>query len=78
MSRGRGHHHPSYCRVCKRGREEVGRISQTGKCFDCGKAVMNDVHEQLRNQRGPAFDAWCFGLIEYSQRQLQRLLAAEG
>lgn len=74
----RGHYHPSYCHTCGVGREVVGRISQTGKCEDCGRAALNDAHEQLRAKAGPAFDAWCYGLIEYAHELLERTLATEG
>lgn len=73
--RSRTHWHPSYCRVCGKVKEEVGRISATGKCEPCGKAAMNEAHEQLRAQEGPIFDAWCYGLIEYAHGQLERLMA---
>ncbi len=77
MGRRRGHHHPSYCRECGATREQAGRISQTGKCEPCGRRALNDAHEQLRAREGPAFDAWCYGLIEYASGLLERALAAD-
>lgn len=71
----RRHWHPSRCYVCGVTVDEVGRISQSGKCAPCGKAALNEAHEQLRNKVGPIFDAWAYGLIEYAHRQLERLLA---
>ncbi len=38
---------------------------------------MNQAIDELRERRGPAFDAWAFGLIEYAHGQLERLLELE-
>jgi hypothetical protein len=32
---------------------------------------LNEAHEQLRSRSGPAFDAWCYGLIEYASGLLE-------
>jgi hypothetical protein len=59
---GRGHWHPTYCRECGTTREQAGRISQTGKCEDCGRAALNDAHEQLRAHSGDTFERWRRGM----------------
>jgi hypothetical protein len=51
-----------YCKVCGGHRDEVGIISHTGKCVECGKAILKDNILGLHYHRGPAFDRWRRGI----------------
>jgi len=43
------------CQICRRHADEVGPISWTGKCGDCGPLIFIANLEQLRAHAGPYF-----------------------
>ena len=51
-------HRYANCRICHRHRTEVGELSWTGLCGDCGVAKENANALSLHYKRGPEFEHW--------------------
>jgi hypothetical protein len=46
------------CRCCGRGPEEVGPLSHTRLCPECGKTARENNNWQLHTHHGPYFNRW--------------------
>ena len=60
------------CRLCKRHRDEVGKISRRGRCLDCGVRRSEENARSLHRHQGEDYERWVAGMIRYAQ-QLPRL-----
>lgn len=58
----RKHWHPSTCRVCGKTAEEVGSISQTGKCIEHAIEALEENVQQMVARSGPNFTRWRRGM----------------
>jgi hypothetical protein len=47
-----------HCKTCGRHASEVGNLSHTRLCPECGKATMNENIEGIATHSGPAFTRW--------------------
>lgn len=56
----RPHFHPSRCKVCGGGFDEVGSISQTGLCRSCGNDRLIENTVAMKTKRGPFAQWWAY------------------
>lgn len=61
---------PAICSVCGRTEREVGRISLTGKCVECGTLIQLESVNQIRNREGPIYENWLEGFRQWADRSL--------
>ena len=51
-----------FCKLCERHESEVGEMSATGRCADCGKRAVEENIYGIHYHAGPAFDRWRRGM----------------
>jgi hypothetical protein len=51
-------HKRATCRVCGRGRAEVGELSWVGYCIECGIATRNRANDEMHYHSGEYFELW--------------------
>lgn len=64
----RERHKSAVCLECGRGPEEAGRISQRGLCTDCGVELMTEANRQMRDRKGPMYEAWRRSMQAHARR----------
>ncbi len=63
------------CRECGKHRREVGQISRSGYCADCGYARLLEVHAQMHLKRGEYWERFQRGLALRSERHWRKRAA---
>jgi len=56
------------CNCCGRHRDEVGELSWTGLCGDCGVALLNENAIGISTKTGPAHRRRLRGIARYLER----------
>jgi hypothetical protein len=57
-----------HCRDCKRHIDECGKLSQRGKCMDCGVGNAVAAAQQIEAREGPYYDKWRASMVEVGRR----------
>lgn len=64
------HSRPARCKRCGKPATARRTISRKGNCLPCGKKALFETNQEMRDRRGPRFEAAMHGAMAGIQRLL--------